>query len=119
MEPIRPKKIQAKQRPEAKIQTAITVFLEARGWIVKPTHGGMFQAGFPDLYITHEFHGPRWVEVKLPGFEGSKWTKAQLHWFPIWSSNGTPIWVLTGDTEHEYKKLFQPENWMEFMLLKL
>jgi hypothetical protein len=50
--------------------------------------------------------------------KGSRWTEAQMFWFPQLIEHGTPIWVLTGATEADYKKLFEPANWFEFVLLK-
>ncbi len=108
-----------KKGPEAIIQERLIEFLEQRGWVVKPTHGSMFQSGFPDLFATHKVHGQRWIEVKLPDMKGSKFTKAQVDTFPLFSQNGSPIWILTGATESEYKKLFQPENWLGYMVRKL
>lgn len=115
-----PKRLKPKKGPEAILQEQIEKFLEARGWIVKSTHGGMFQAGFPDLWITHKNHGGRWVEVKLPNMEGSRWTDAQREWFPILTANGTPIWIMTRTTEQEYRILFdQPNgNFLEYFMLK-
>lgn len=94
-------------------------FLEARKWFVKPTHGSMYQAGFPDLYATHEEHGGKWIEVKLPDMEGSRFTKAQKEEFPKFAANGTPIWILTRVTEQEYRKLFNyPDgNWLEYFTI--
>jgi hypothetical protein len=92
--------------------------LQRYGWIVKIIHGSALQSGLPDLYCTHQKFGPRWIEVKLPNMDGSRWTSEQKKWFPILSSNGTPIWVLVAATESEYRKLFQPENWLEYFLLK-
>lgn len=106
-----------KRKPEEIIRDDLRDFLQLRNWIVRIVHGGAYQSGFPDLYCTHKKYGIRWIEVKLPEMEGSRWTKAQLKWFPIFSANGTPIWILTGATEREYKKLWEPENWFDYMLL--
>lgn len=95
-------------------------WFEARGWFCKPTHGSAYQSGFPDLYVTHETYGHRWVEVKLPGMKGSKFTKAQLAEFPKFITNGTAIWILTRVCAQEYDKLFnQPDgNYIEYLTLK-
>lgn len=116
---MQPKRLKPKTGPEARLQKEIKAFLEARGWFVKSLHGGSYQAGFPDLYITHKNYGGKWVEIKLPNMEGSKWTKAQIEVFPKLADNGTPIWVMTGATEFEYRKLSGPENWLEYFLLKM
>lgn len=113
-----PKQLPGKKGPEAIIKEALITYLEQRGWIVKVTHGSIYQNGLPDLYCTHRIHGPRWVEVKLPNMTGSKFTKAQNEWFPKLSANGTKIWILTAATDVEYKKLFEPENWFTYYLLK-
>lgn len=116
---MQPKNPKLKDDPEARVQEQIKTFLELRKWLVKPTHGGMFQAGFPDLYCTHIKYGVRWVEVKLPEMKGSRFTNAQKEWFPKLSANGTPIWILTGATESEYRKLFEAENWLYYFMMKL
>lgn len=90
--------------------------LEIRGWYVKSTHGNMFQAGLPDLFATHKEYGQRWIEIKLPGFRGSKFTAAQMEVFPKLSANGSGIWVLTEPTTIEYDKLFREENWYQYLI---
>lgn len=85
---------------------------------MKHTHGGMFQAGFPDLWITHRKYGGKWVEIKLPNMKGSRFTKDQMIEFPLLLDNGTPIWILTSVCESEYQKLFLPSNCLEYFLLK-
>ena len=72
------------------------------------THRNLFQRGFPDLYATHKRYGPRWIEVKLPGMKGSKFTPAQLEFFPQLLENGTDIWIIT--SPDEYKLLFLEPN---------
>lgn len=109
-------KNQQRKRPEEKIQDALIYYLRSRNWIVKSTHGNIFQAGFPDLYCTHKTHGIRWVEVKLPDMKGSRWTKAQEEWFPQFAANGTGIWILTAANDSEYKKLFEPPNFMGYYI---
>lgn len=84
----------------------------------------MLQSGFPDLHCSHATimngrSAVRWVEIKLPGMKGSRWTTAQKEWFPKLCNNGTPIWIITGATEHEYKKLFEKFNFWEYFILKL
>ena len=102
------------------IQLAWIEWLEARQWFVKPTHGSMYQSGFPDLYCTHEQYGKRWVEVKLLEMKGSKFTKAQIIEFPKFIAHGTPIWILTKVCEQEYRKLFDQKeaNFNEYLLMK-
>jgi len=99
--------------PEAKIQAAIIKFLRERGWFVNPTHGNMFQRGFPDLYAAKRRYGPRWIEVKVP--HKWKFTPAQWESFPRYTAEGVGIWILTAATEKEYKKLFQKPNLWIFM----
>lgn len=113
-----PLKLPSRQGPEHRIRCDIVKMLEMRGWIVKIMHGSLYQSGIPDLYCTHLRHGPRWIEVKLPNMEGSRWTNAQRVTFPLLGNNGTSIWILTAANESEYKKLFMPDNWLEYFLLK-
>lgn len=94
--------------PEAKIQKAIIILLESKGWFVKPTHGNLYQSGFPDLYCIHTAHKQRWIEVKNP--LSYRFTIAQLGDFPK-ISKGTGIWIMTAASESEYSKLFARPNW--------
>lgn len=108
MDSFKPKK---KRGPEAKIQNAIINMLRYKGWLVMQTHGNMYQHGFPDLFCCHTRYGQRWVEVKLPGMKGSKFTPAQLEYFPKICANGSGVWILTANTDSEYDKLFKRPNW--------
>ena len=97
-----------KKGPEAKIQEEWIKFLRAREWLVKETHGNMFQKGFPDLYIHHPRYGARWVEVKNP--EAYSFTPAQKEWFPQFMAVHAGIWVLFKCCEEQYNLLFKPAN---------
>lgn len=105
---MQPKKFLPKKGPEAKIQDELILFLRAREWYVRPTHGGMYQSGFPDLWCSHRTYGYRWIEVKVAG--AYKFTAAQKEQFPLMCANGTRIWILVAATEFEYKKLFKSPN---------
>lgn len=98
---------------EAKIQNDIIKKLTLRDWICMPTHGNMFQRGFPDVYAVHLKHGQRWIEVKNP--RRFSFTAAQKKYFPIMSACGIGIWVLTSDSDLEFEKLFQPPNMILYM----
>ena len=102
-----------KRQPEAIIQEEIINLLTVKGWYVRNTHGNIYQMGLPDLYACHKRYGTRWVEVKCP--TGYKFTPAQMDVFPRFTAEGVGIWILTGATEHQYKKLFQPANWWTFL----
>jgi hypothetical protein len=112
LESFKPKK---KKGPERLIQDKIIKRLRYLEWYVKETHGNMFQSGFPDLFACHHKYGQRWIEVKLPGMVGSKFTGAQLEDFPKLCANGSPVWVLTGDSDDEVNKLFKPHNWASYL----
>jgi len=103
------------QRPEDKVQESIIKMLRYKSWYVKKIHGNMYQSGLPDLLCCHRTYGLRFVEVKLPNMKGSKFTEAQLYEFPLLQANGCAIWVLTGDAESEYAKLFKPGNWWQYL----
>jgi hypothetical protein len=105
--------LRTKHGPEHKIQQEIIQFLRYREWLVKPTHGTMFQCGFPDLFATHKRYGSRWIEVKNP--LKYSFTPAQLEWFPQFVAHGTGIWILIAATEAEYSKLFQDCNWYQYL----
>ena len=115
-----PKQTRSSKGPEGPIKQAIKDFLEARQWAVIITHGNMWQAGLPDLYIAHQNHGTRWVEVKYA--EKYEFTRDQLRVFPLLTSKGVGIWVLalahhknTVELEQEYKKLWLPPNWHHYV----
>lgn len=110
-----PKIARSKRGPEGKIQDDIMTMMRNYGWYVKHTHGSQFQSGLPDLYCTHVRYGARWVEVKLPNMEGSKFTSAQLEDFPLLCAHGAGVWVLTAATETEYRKLFTKFNWYMYL----
>lgn len=93
--------------------------LTLRGWLVRTLHASENNSGFPDLYATHSRYGQRWIEVKLPNMRGSKFTPAQLEWFPKMVAHGTPIWILTAANDLEYNKLFKPENFTQYHLMEL
>lgn len=99
---------------EEEIQQKIIAFLRAREWVVKETHGNMFQSGFPDLYCAHKRYGARWVEVKRP--KGFKFTPAQLEFFPKLGGVGIGVWILQEATEDSYQLLFGPPNFAAVLL---
>lgn len=98
---------------EAQIQAEIERYLKIRDWLVKSTHGNMYQSGFPDLFTAHTRYGTRWIEVKRP--KGYRFTPAQLRDFSLFSAQGVGIYILTAATEEEYKKLFRPANWQWYL----
>lgn len=106
-----------RHKPEEKIQRAIIKMLTGYGWIVKSTHGNAFQSGFPDLYTFHKCFGDRWIEVKLPNLEGSKFTPAQLSFFPRMIEANLPLYILTGATKEDYKLLFGPPNAQKYLYI--
>ena len=99
--------------PEAIIQDSIIKFLRERQWVVRPTHGNMYQHGFPDLFVAQRRYGTRWIEVKNP--KKFKFTPAQYEIFPQLVGAGVGIWVMVAATEEEYEKLFQRPNLWVYM----
>lgn len=99
--------------PEAKIQEAIIKMLKLKEWVVKSTHGNAFQFGFPDVYAGHKSYGARWIEVKNP--LAYAFTKAQLEFFHQLAAVHIGVWVLVEASEAEYKKLFRPGNWHQYL----
>ena len=106
MKPFDPK---SNRQPEAVLQDQIIKMLRLQEWIVIRTHGNKFQAGFPDLYCVHHVYGERWVEVKRPGKEVC--TEYQNFYFPKIRN----VWVLSGTSRSDYKKLFGPPNFFAFL----
>ncbi len=103
--------------PERRIQDSLIDFLKMRDWLVKETHGNIYQYGFPDLYCAHLKYGQRWVEVKNP--VSYSFTPAQLEFFPKLAAAGVGVWVLTAATVVEYEKLFKQPNYYHYLLCKL
>jgi hypothetical protein len=101
--------IRGGQGPEAKIQSELIAFLEARGWFVKVTVGTAMSSGFPDLFCCHKNVGTRWIDVKNP--KSWRLTPAQKDVWPKMTANGSGVWILTAATQFEYEKLFAPANW--------
>lgn len=101
--------------PERKVLVDIVRMLTLKGWFCVKTHGSQFQAGLPDLFVTHKHYRQRWIEVKDPERRGQPFTPAQLEMFPKLSAFGAPVWVLTGATDADYQKLFEPENWYQYL----
>ncbi len=98
-------------KPEAILQKKWSDYLTLRGWFVKPTHGNMYQSGFPDLFCTHYRYGHRWCEMKI--LENHRFTAAQLEVFPKLCSFGSGVWVIVNrDFEEQYKCLFKKPNWV-------
>jgi hypothetical protein len=106
-------KISSNVKPETILQRKIEMYLRARGWLVMPTTGNLYQRGFPDLYIVQRRYGPRWVEVKMP----TKWafTPAQWEFFPKLTGEGVGIWIMTAADKTEYDKLFKKPNLWVYM----
>lgn len=104
------------KRPEQQLQLNIIRMLKIKGWYVNVTHGNLYQQGFPDLYAMHPVYGQRWIEIKLPNMDRSRFTNAQAKWFPLMDSCKIGIWILTGSTEDEYQKLFKEPNWKGYYL---
>ena len=101
--------------PEAKIREAIRILLAKKGWYAIITHGNMFQSGLPDIFACHSRYGQRWIEVKDPLRNGDVFTAAQHDVFPKMCANGSGVWVLVGDSESEYNKLFERPNWQFYL----
>lgn len=110
-----PFKVKPKKGPEAKIQEAIIKELRYREWLVKETHGSIYQSGFPDLFAGHRVYGARWIECK--NALAYRFTTAQLEWFPQFSAAHIGIWVLTSAEPHELNKLMGPPNWFQYLKL--
>ena len=104
-----------KRGPEAIIQKAIIKMLRGYNWHVMETHGNMFQKGFPDLFACTTLDGGtlRWIEVKNP--LSYKFTPAQIENFPKMCANGCGVWIMVAATDAEYKKLFRPHNWYQYL----
>jgi len=115
MDNFTPKK-HGRASPEAKIQKSIKDMLTLKGWLVVRLPGDIKMSGMPDLFATHYRYGSRLVEVKLPGMKGSKFTPAQLEMFPKLCANGSGVWIMTGDSDSEYKKLFERFNWWKYLV---
>ena len=103
------------RKPEDLVRDKIVKMLRGKNWFCVVTHGNMFQSGLPDIYATHKVFGHRWVEVKMPNRRGDVFTAAQHDVFPKLCAFGDGVWVLTSESEEEYKKLFRPSNWWTYL----
>lgn len=101
--------------PEADIQKAVVIKLEFQSWYVRVMHASAKNAGWPDLFACHKRYGQRWIEIKLPKMQGSKFTVAQFEDFPKFCANGSGVWILTGDSDYEINKLFSTPNWYQYL----
>lgn len=115
MDKLNPKR-HGKGGPEHKIQESIINKLRSLEWFVRVLHGNTFQSGMPDLFACHRRYGIRLIEVKLPEMKGSRFQASQIETFPLLCANGCGVWVLTGDSDSEYQKLFKKCNWHHYLL---
>ena len=106
------KKFRSQLGPEAIIQRNSIRYLHDRGWNAERMIGNQLQKGIPDVYLMHLEHGDRWVDYKNP--HDYEFTRAQRIKWPIWEQHGVGIWILTGWTDDEYDKLFEPPNWRQY-----
>lgn len=99
--------------PEKNLQNnKIIPMLESKGWLVEVMHASFILKGIPDLYCWHQgLDTFRWIDVKLP--RGSVLTKAQIQKWHQWEQFGLGVWLIKGDSEEEYNKLFGPPNWRD------
>jgi hypothetical protein len=108
-----------KNGPEWQIQQAIMKKLFSLGWHVEHLHASVYLTGLPDLFATrmcaNKVGIQRFIEVKDPKRRGNIFTPAQLKKFPILCKNGSPVWVLTSDSDDEIAKLFKPYNWYVYL----
>jgi hypothetical protein len=104
---------------ESIIQDNIIRKLRYLEWFCKSTHGNLYQSGFPDIFAAHIRYGIRWIECKQPDETRSTFTPAQLETFPKMEAAGVGIWILVGDSDQEYSKLFQTANWRQYYMKKL
>lgn len=111
----------ATQRETVLIAEPFSNHLTGLGWNVNNTHGNQYQKGYPDKYITHSNHMPKWVEYKVIEEDGYvKWTDAQRKIFPLWLANNVPIYVIAAydlrgkenfrERKRLYTKLFESPN---------
>ena len=97
------------RQPEARIQDKIIEMLKLKEWTVIRTHGNKYQCGFPDIYAYHRLYKDRWIEVKQE--DQISYTEYQLYYFP----KIRRVWILTGHTYNDYKKLFKMPNYVPIL----
>jgi len=69
------------------------------------------RGGSLDKFCLHEKYGQRFVELKVK----KRFTIYQLQCFPIFHKAHVGIWVFMDINENEYKKLFMPPNWLDYV----
>ena len=94
------KKIRSGKGPEKKIQDKLIEHLRMMDWFVRPTHGGSYQAGVPDIFAIKRRYGARWIEMK--NVVNYRFTDDQMRVFPQRSKNGVGIWVLQGYSQDDF-----------------
>jgi hypothetical protein len=107
-----PKKFRGGLGPEAIIQKNFIVYLRERGWEVERMIGNELQKGIPDIYVMHPEYGDRWIDLKNPS--DYEFTTAQIIKWPKWEAHGKGIWIITGWSDDDYAKLFQPPNMRDY-----
>lgn len=100
------------QQTEHARQTRLTRYLIQRDWQVKETYGTLYSFGWPDLYAAHVEYGSRWIEMKCPG---EKLRQTQIDFITQFCLVQVFVWVLVDGTPEEYRKLFGPPNWQQFI----
>lgn len=105
--------INTKSGPERIQQDLVVAKLRRQGWVVRETHGNAYQNGFPDIYAAHTSYGARWIEMKVK--DKYAFTPAQLKFFPELASVGVGVWILTDDSDAEFRKLHFPANYHTYL----
>lgn len=82
-------KLAKKEQGETKVLRAVKSALQKLGW----TAYRINSQDFPDLYCTHPFYQPRWVEIKVPG---AKLRENQVRVFNRLEIENVKIYVMTG-----------------------
>jgi len=122
---MKPFKARGGRKPETILQKNLIKFLQSKGWVTKETHGSAYSSGWPDLFIfrrigTAKLWRPgdhKWIDTKILRNGKIHLTEAQHTFWPIMLKNGQGIWIMTEVSDREYKKLFEPPNLVEYMLM--
>lgn len=104
------------KKPEEIVRDKVRRGMKIKGWRCYIFHGNQFQKGWPDSeFIKYEPpHLRRLVDFKRPEKSKGVLTPAQQEEWPILHYLNVGIWILNGWSELQYRRLFEPPNWMEW-----
>lgn len=94
------------------LRPAVIKALEAKGYLAEIVHGGMYQSGFPDLYVISPHGRHFWIELKAS--KKSRLRTSQLEKFARWSKRRVEVFIIS-DVKDLWKTLAELPNWTNWI----